>query len=211
MKSIRKLSLILFLIGTSFLVISCQSQAQSPAMTPTAGSTPEIYETSTPQETIATKVPSTKTIPASTALPGWDVYEWTTIEEIIATHLPYVEEAPSGLTLFGIDESKYRVHVTYLGETRPVTEDHYALLNAFLQIYFPPEQVEQWLMQYQEELLMQEGEVTYWMPCQVDVADRIRQYIQPNSEMTVYITYPGTNAFHRPLDWVFWIMEWDYY
>jgi hypothetical protein len=199
MKSTTKL--LFTLISIPFLIMSCQTEI----------SVQEMHETNTPEQAIPTIVPPPVIASTSTAIPGWEAYKWTTIEEIIETHLPYVEEAPNGLTLFGINESKYRVHVTYLGESRPVTEDHYALLSAFLQIYFPPDQVEHWLTQYQEEFLMQEGEATYWMPCQVGTADRIRQYIQPNTEMTVYITYPGTNAFHRPLDWVFWIMEWDYY
>lgn len=94
-----------------------------------------------------------------------------------------------GNTYFELQENAARVRVTYLGKSRPLTDERLK----FLEMYFGgvlhhPE----WGGLFKNELLFQEGERSFWLPIQEQLMPDFQREVTQNASVDLFVIYAGS-------------------
>jgi hypothetical protein len=129
------------------------------------------------------------------------------LEDVIAEVQSDVEAEESGYALFpGIT---FRVNLTYLDEYRSIIESSKNLLSIWV-LFLRPEN-EEFMNLYQQEVLFldETTQTEYWIPVQEPIIPYMKVELGKWSRITAYLMFLGADQSTRPIDYVFWMTEYD--
>ena len=147
------------------------------------------------------------TAPSPTPVPSkfnWDRYKPNTLAAIIKRAEPDVKSDP-GLWMSN-GEIAASVVVTYTGKVRSLTKPS---SNLMYWVSHSLNVKPQFFDQFNQEMLVIENGVEYWLPVQKQLLPHFKKEAKPGTNILIFVTYFGAN--HSPkdhhIDWLLTINE----
>ena len=145
--------------------------------------------------------------PSPTPVPSkfnWARYKPNTLAAMIKRAEPDVKSDP-GLWMSN-GEIAASVVVTYTGKLRSLTK---ASSNLMYWVSHSLNVKPQFFTQFNQEMLVIENGVEYWLPVQKQLLPHFKKEAKPGTDILIFVTYFGAN--HSPedhhIDWLFTINE----
>jgi hypothetical protein len=204
-----------FALLTSLVIfsLSCntlQNLAPQPSPTPAPTSIPPApipLPTAAPQPTAAsaTTAPVVTTPIVKATSSSWDRYEPRKLADIFNKYKKSVDADPVGYYL-PYEFPASRVKMTYTGLYRPMSKARLAFVQFGLgSLKIDPE----FIKRYEQELLLIEDKVEYWMPVQTPLIPFFEKEVKKGDEAVILNIWVGAIIGEKDKDWIFLITEFN--
>lgn len=137
-----------------------------------------------------------------------DKYKYRALSEIVSFNKESTDEILRKSKLeekndfIGVDLFFSRVRLKYLGNSRPISDDHSDLIKVWIRLQRIDQKV---ASLYENEILVKECDREYWIPIQKQLSEKFAKEVKVNEMVTLFVIHTGGRKakMAKEFEWLF--------